>query len=94
MPFLESEIAMLESTITTKGQTTLPKGVRDRLGVGPGDKVRYLMVGDEVRILRPIGVSTLRGRLRHDGGPVSLDDMDTAIGDGALEAGLAGDPTR
>ena len=74
---------MLESTITTKGQTTLPKGVRDRLGVGPGDKVRYLMVGDEVRILRPLSASSLRGRLRHEGEPVSTDEMDAAIEEAA-----------
>lgn len=76
---------MLESTITTKGQTTLPKGVRERLGVGPGDKVRYLMVGDEVRILRPVTATSLRGTLRHDGPPVSLDDMERAIGQGAAD---------
>lgn len=76
---------MLESTITTKGQTTLPKGVRDRLGVGPGDKVRYLMVGDEVRILRPLSAASLRGALRHDGPPVTLEEMDEAVQAGALQ---------
>ena len=40
---------MIESSITTKGQTTLPKPVRDALGVRPGDRVRYLIVDDDVR---------------------------------------------
>ena len=40
---------MVESTITSKGQTTLPKPVREALGVKPGDRVRYLIIGDEVR---------------------------------------------
>lgn len=31
---------MFESSITIKGQTTLPKPVRDLLEVKPGDKVR------------------------------------------------------
>ena len=40
-------IVMFESSITTKGQTTLPKAVRDSLAVKAGDKVRYVIV-DEV----------------------------------------------
>ncbi|MDE0137493.1 MAG: AbrB/MazE/SpoVT family DNA-binding domain-containing protein [bacterium] len=31
---------MIESTITSKGQTTLPKAVREALSVHPGDRVR------------------------------------------------------
>ena len=73
----------LESTVTSKGQTTLPKDVRDRLGLAPGDKVRYLIIGDEVRLVRPRKVMTLCGRLPHDGDPVGLDEMDRAIRDGA-----------
>ena len=30
---------MLESSITVKGQTTIPKAVRDSLGVKAGDRV-------------------------------------------------------
>ena len=41
---------MVESTITSRGQTTLPKSVREALGVRPGDRVRYVVSGDEVRI--------------------------------------------
>ena len=74
---------MLESTLTSKGQTTLPKSVREALGLAPGDKVRYLVLGDEVRIVRPRKVLTLAGTLRHDGPPVSLEDMDEAIAGGA-----------
>ena len=73
----------LESTVTSKGQTTLPKDVRDRLGLAPGDKVRYLITGDEIRLVRPRKVMTLCGSLPYDGDPVSLDEMDQAIRDGA-----------
>ena len=47
---------MLEFSVTKKGQTTLPKSVRETLGVGAGDRVRYLILDGEVRILpvRPI----------------------------------------
>ena len=30
-----------DATITEKGQTTVPKPVRDALGVGPGDRIRF-----------------------------------------------------
>lgn len=32
---------MATSTITSKGQTTVPKEVRDALDVGPGDKLTW-----------------------------------------------------
>jgi AbrB family looped-hinge helix DNA binding protein len=46
-----------------KGQVVLPKQVRDRLGIEPGDEVTVEEVDDEVRIRRvPLPV-TLRGLL-------------------------------
>lgn len=32
---------MLSSTLTIKGQVTIPKRLRDYLGLAPGDKVRF-----------------------------------------------------
>lgn len=76
---------MLESRITAKGQTTLPKAVREALGVGPGDRVRYLVVDGEVR-MRPVRpIQRLFGALAHDGPPATLDDMEQAIVDGATD---------
>ncbi|MFT4148590.1 MAG: type II toxin-antitoxin system PrlF family antitoxin [Paracoccaceae bacterium] len=44
---------MQESTVTVKGQTTLPRKVRIALGLIPGDRVGYLLLdGGEVRIVR------------------------------------------
>lgn len=40
------------STISSKGQITIPLEIRERLGVKPGDKVRF-DVDDGVTILRP-----------------------------------------
>ena len=45
---------MFESKITIKGQTTLPKPVRDSLEVKPGDKVRYVIL-DEGVLIMPAG---------------------------------------
>ena len=81
---------MQESTITTKGQTTVPRKVRDALGLGPGDKLRYLVLDDgEVRLMRSCKVASLSGILCWDGPAISLEQMDTAIGDAARDAGMA-----
>jgi len=39
-----------KSTITVKYQTTVPKEVRRRLGVGPSDMLQWDLVGDHVRV--------------------------------------------
>ena len=76
---------MVKSVITSKGQTTLPKSVRRALGVKTGDRVRYVILDNEVRILpvRPIG--RLFGVLKHDAPPVKLEDMERAIAEEACE---------
>ena len=63
----------------------MPKPVREALGVGAGDRVRYVILGSEVRILpvRPVG--RLFGELKHDGPPETLEDMERAIAEGACE---------
>lgn len=77
---------MIESGITSKGQTTLPKVVREALLVQPGDRVRYIIQDGEVRIVpvRPVG--RLFGMLKHDGPTIALEDMERAIADGARDA--------
>ena len=76
---------MIESGITAKGQTTLPKPVREALGVGAGDRVRYVIADGEVRILAVRPVGRLFGALRHDGPPVTLEQMERAVADGAAQ---------
>lgn len=75
---------MYESTVTAKGQTTLPKDVRDLLGLKPGDRIRYLVTGGAVRILRPRKAMSLCGALKHEGPPVTLEAMDAAVRDRAF----------
>ncbi len=74
---------MIQSTLTAKAQTTLPKAVRDALQVGPGDRLRYIISDDDVRILAVRPVERLFGAIEYAGPPVSLDDMDRAIAEGA-----------
>lgn len=41
---------MAKSTITVKNQTTVPKEVRLKLGVGPSDVLQWELAGDYVRV--------------------------------------------
>lgn len=76
---------MLESSITTKGQTTLPKAVRDSLALKAGDRVRYVIVDEGVLIMPVRSTSRLFRSMRYDGPVVSLEEMDRAIAEGAAE---------
>ena len=76
---------MLQSTVTSKGQTTLPRAVREALDVGPGDRVRYVVTPEGVRLIKVLPVMRLAGSLRHKGPPVSLEEMDTAIAEAVAE---------
>jgi AbrB family looped-hinge helix DNA binding protein len=80
---------MIESAITSKGQTTLPKVVREALGVQTGDRVRYVIFDDEVRILPVCPVNRLFGVLQHTGPAVTLEEMEQAIISGAIESDSA-----
>ncbi len=80
---------MIESGITSKGQTTLPKAVREALGVETGDRVRYAIMADGKVMMMPAKpVSRLFGMLKYDGPPVSLEDMDRGIVEGAIESAM------
>jgi len=43
---------MQTSTLTSKGQATIPAEVCKRLGLHPGDRVVFVVDGDEVRLVR------------------------------------------
>ena len=79
---------MQESTVTIKGQTTLPRGVRAALGVEPGDRVRYIILDGEVRLIKARPIASLEGVFADPSRkPVSLEEMDAAIVAGATNAG-------
>jgi antitoxin PrlF len=42
---------MLTSKLTQRSQTTVPPGVRAALGIGPGERLGYVIQGDEVRLV-------------------------------------------
>ncbi len=75
---------MIQSRITAKGQTTVPKAVREVLGLQPGDKVAYLISDGEVRMRALQPISSLRGIVEYDGPAITLEKMDEAIAQGAI----------
>lgn len=70
----------MESAITSKGQVTIPKAIREYLHVKPGDRVKFFMHPDGTVVLLPkLPVTALRGLLRWRGRPATLEEMDEAI---------------
>jgi antitoxin PrlF len=42
---------MIRSRITSRSQTTIPRGVREALGIRPGQDIGYIIEGGEVRVV-------------------------------------------
>lgn len=73
---------MPTATVTSKGQITIPKVIRDLLGVKAGDRLVFVRrpAGDVVVEAESVDVRSLRGMLKHKGPAVSVEEMDEAIG--------------
>ena len=71
----------MQATITGKGQVTLPKPIRDRLQLEPGDKIEFLLDDDGRLRVEPVtaSVTQLKGMVPRPGVPISLEQMDAAI---------------
>lgn len=79
---------MPASTITSKGQVTIPKAIRDALGVGPGDRVLFVRHDDGTVVVQPetVDVRTLKGRFkRFVTRPVSVEEMNEAVAEAAAD---------
>jgi len=81
---------MSSSTLTSKGQITIPRAVRDRLGLREGDRVVFQFDEHGNLLLRqetqsPLG--RLPGLLKHlaKDRPVTLEEMKAAVKQGAVE---------
>lgn len=73
---------MPRATVTSKGQITIPKAVRDRLHLSAGDRVDFVLETPDRVVLRPLvgSVRDLAGLLRRPGAqPVDVREMDEAI---------------
>jgi AbrB family looped-hinge helix DNA binding protein len=69
----------MESALTTKGQATIPKPIREHLGLKPGDRVKFFLHPDGSVVLLPKRpVTVLRGIVRPRRRPVTTDEMTEA----------------
>lgn len=71
---------MTAATLTSKGQVTLPKSVRDRLGVQTGDRVEFIETSAGFLIL-PVKreLAEIKGIVPRTRKPVTVEDMNRAI---------------
>lgn len=73
---------MALATITTKGQVTIPKSVRDSLMLNTGDKIEFIVTDKREALIRPVSkkVDEVFGILNKPGRiTVSVEEMDTTI---------------
>jgi AbrB family looped-hinge helix DNA binding protein len=59
---------MPHSTITKKGQTTIPGEVREALNIKPGDRLEYTVEGDHAIIRVHTALRSPKGALASDKG--------------------------
>ena len=73
---LKGELKMPVSVLTKKWQTTIPKDVRNLLGLKPNDRIFYLIEGERV-VLKPLkgNILDLRGSVTTKEKPVDFKKL-------------------
>ena len=67
-----------DATLTSKGQTTIPKEIRDELGIKPGDRMTFTLMPDSTVIMRVKNkrINELAGTLHKKGRkPVPVEQL-------------------
>ena len=70
------------ATLTSKGQITLPKEIRDRLGLDAGSMLDFQVLADNTITARTIkpDARRIRGLLKSPhAGPLTVEQMDAGI---------------
>ncbi len=72
---------MTTATMTTKGQVTIPLDVRQRMGLGAGDRIEFVELESGEYAIKPAidDVRSLKGLLRKPSKPVTIEDMNAAV---------------
>jgi len=71
----------MEATVTTKGQITLPKAIRDAMHLKSGDKLVFELLENGTYIIRPktTVITSLKGCVRYQGKSKTLAEIEAAI---------------
>ena len=73
---------MAQATLTTKGQVTIPKAVREQLDLKAGDRIDFIVNDSGEAVIRRLSRSTeeVQGMLAHRARtPVTVEQMDEAV---------------
>jgi antitoxin PrlF len=72
---------MTEATISSKSQITVPKQVREAMGVGAGDKIRFVPARGGFRLVSVRSdLRSLRGFLKgRRAAPLGIEEMNKTI---------------
>lgn len=74
---------MEATTVTSKGQVTVPREVRERVGLRPGDKVVFTVLSNGTVVMRPKrgSILELAGRLNAPNLPqIGIEEMTPGFG--------------
>lgn len=76
----------MQSTMTSKGQITVPAKVRRDLGLVPGARVDFVRVDEDTYAMHVVRqpLSTLAGMLHQPGRRLTVEEMNEAIAEGAV----------
>jgi AbrB family looped-hinge helix DNA binding protein len=74
----------MESAITTKGQATIPKAIREHLRLKAGDRVKFFVHPDGSVVLLPkLPATALRGVVKAQRRAITIEKMSAAVAEGA-----------
>jgi antitoxin PrlF len=83
---------MSTGTLTSKGQTTVPKDIREKMGLKPGQKLHWTYVNGHAEVRAKTGSIMDIAGMFYDPNrkPASIEEMNEAIADAASESGMVG----
>ena len=71
----------MQATMTSKGQVTFPKPIRDKLHLKPGDRIEFMLEEDGSLRITPVtaSVTRLKGMVPKPEVPIGLEAMDEVV---------------
>jgi AbrB family looped-hinge helix DNA binding protein len=75
---------MATAAVTSKGQITIPAEVRKKLGIKPGDRIRFVEGANGEFVFKPktASIMDLKGIARYPGKPMTIEEMNETIAKG------------